>query len=310
MIACTHISLAQYSGVLLSARSTQLTWEDFSTFQHRTATLTFPPLSSRFTPSLSSGAVPPAAVLWASASTMNDKLELPSKLLSLPNELWHHIMSSTQIAENPIRGFAALANKERSLSLRNASLAHRILQPFAQEELLRILHIDSHDSLWMLLETLEGSDRLAGYAKRMVAIRLIRNDNKCYFNVILDDGILKRLSKLCTNVRELDVYAVNRFNLSEVSKSLVTLRPHLIPADSVLCSLLHKVTPSLCGRNRVGGYAKTAFSPISGGDRLWWNRLGRKHHRFGPTSLVPLSGSTPSPPSSLSLYPHGPSACS
>jgi hypothetical protein len=88
-----------------------------------------------------------------------ESIKHPSKLLSLPNELWHHIMSSTKVAENATWGYpAGRANKERSLSLRNASLAHRILQSFAQEELLSVMDIQSNESLEMLLEVLRGSD--------------------------------------------------------------------------------------------------------------------------------------------------------
>jgi hypothetical protein len=146
-------------------------------------------------------------------STMNDKSKLPSKLLDLPNELWHHIMSSDRKPRfgDDSHFKSGYVNRARYRSLRNTSLAHRILQPFAQEELLSVLEILANESLDMLLTTLEGSDRLASYAKRTEKINLIVDDEK------IEDGVLSRLARLCPNVHEIHSTNVS-IDLSGISE--------------------------------------------------------------------------------------------
>jgi hypothetical protein len=95
---------------------------------------------------------------------MNEEIK-PSSLLSLPPELWHQIMRTTD---------DCLKDNEYTYpTLRHAALAHRILQPYAQEELLRMLVVNSQRRLITLIESLEGSSRLAEYAKRTELISLL-----------------------------------------------------------------------------------------------------------------------------------------
>ncbi len=65
----------------------------------------------------------------------------------------------------------------------------------------------------MLLETLEGSDRLAEYAKRTEVI-------KVYDIGTLEVGLLKRLSEFCPNVHQLCVkdFTILNIHFFEISK--------------------------------------------------------------------------------------------
>ncbi len=85
----------------------------------------------------------------------------PPPLLSLPNELWHLIMTAVYQCEafNGVTTWEEV--RQRHQTLRHAALAHRILQPYAQEELLRIVSITSEEQLINLVELLKGSSRLA-----------------------------------------------------------------------------------------------------------------------------------------------------
>jgi hypothetical protein len=109
--------------------------------------------------------------------------------------------------------------------LRNVSLAHRILQPFAQEELLRVVDIKSNKSLGMLLEVLRGSDRLAFYAKGTKEIRL------CDLGNTREDAMLNRLSEFCPNVDQILVCEMD-INLSGISESPALLALCLNPTHS------------------------------------------------------------------------------
>jgi hypothetical protein len=91
---------------------------------------------------------------------MNEETK-PSILLSLPRELWHQIMRATEVDE------------DANYTLRDAALAHRTLQPYAQEELLRMVFVTSEERLITLVKALVGSSRLAEYAKRTELISLL-----------------------------------------------------------------------------------------------------------------------------------------
>jgi hypothetical protein len=140
----------------------------------------------------------------------------PSILLSLPPELWHDIMRTTQNWIHPDQYFSA-EHIERRQTLLNAALAHRILQPYAQEELLRILFVSSEVQLNTLMKALEGSSRLAGYAKRTEVIQL--------FSIMEDEGeglneLLMTLFDECCNSKTLDMEH-SKVRLSTISKSSV-----------------------------------------------------------------------------------------
>jgi hypothetical protein len=103
---------------------------------------------------------------------------------------------------------------ERYQTLRHAALAHRILQPFAQEELLRILSIRSEEQLITMVELLQGSSRLAEYAKRTEAIEL---------HWMEDEGeglneLVTSLFEMCCNTKTL-YFEDMHLRLSSISKS-------------------------------------------------------------------------------------------
>jgi hypothetical protein len=136
----------------------------------------------------------------------------PSILLCLPPELWHHIMIAVRRCESP-HGIATWQEEEqRQETLRNAALAHRTLQPYAQEELLRILSIRSEEQLITLVASLEGSSQLAGYAKRTEVIAL---------SAMVDEGevneLLTTLCEMCCNTKTLYLEPIY-LRLSTISK--------------------------------------------------------------------------------------------
>jgi hypothetical protein len=144
---------------------------------------------------------------------MNDESK-PSILLSLPPELWHHIMKEVEHCKDTDGYSTAEEDVERYQTLRRAALAHRILRPFAQEELLRELAISSGDHLINLVELLKASSRLADYAKRTEVIDLYR----------LDEGVdpnqlLTTLFDECCNTKTLYFDEVD-MRLSTIGKSL------------------------------------------------------------------------------------------
>jgi hypothetical protein len=131
---------------------------------------------------------------------MNEETK-PSILLSLPPELWHQIMRTTEDDEDSY------------VTLRHAALAHRILQPYAQEELLRNVNIYSKD-LPRLVRSLQGSKRLAEYAKRTEYIYLMGNQK--------EEGGMNELQttlfEMCYNVKGVKVLE-HHLRLSSISKS-------------------------------------------------------------------------------------------
>ena len=138
----------------------------------------------------------------------------PSILLSLPPELWHHIMKEVKHCKDTDGYTTAEEDVERSQTLRYAALAHQILQPFAQEELLRELHIYSEEHLFNLAELLKGSSRLAEYAKGTEVIELWSLEDQ-------GEGLnelLMTIFKMCCNTKRLYFeYMAMRF--STIGKS-------------------------------------------------------------------------------------------
>jgi hypothetical protein len=129
---------------------------------------------------------------------MNEESK-PSILLSLPPELWHQIMKAVRRCEGLNGVTTWREDQQRRRILRNAASAHRILQPYAQEELLRILSVGSEKQLIALVEALEGSSRLAKYAKRTEFIELYS---------MMDEGeglneLLMTLFEMCCNTKTL-----------------------------------------------------------------------------------------------------------
>jgi hypothetical protein len=123
----------------------------------------------------------------------------------------------------------------------NAPLASRDLQP--QKELLSVLYIDTNEALSMFLETLEGSYRLASYAKKTESIYLMDMKEK------IEDGDLKRLLELCPNAYHMYLEGLTFFNLSGISKSLDQPASYENSAHSHhFSSLLYQVVPSHIGR--------------------------------------------------------------
>jgi hypothetical protein len=130
---------------------------------------------------------------------MNEESK-PSILLSLPPELWHHIMKSSRRCE-ALDGVSTWEeHKAGRRTLRNAASAHRILQPYAQEELLRILSVRSEKQVITLVESLKGSSRLAEYAKRMEIIELYYSEDE---GEGLNDLLLTTLFEMCCNTKTL-----------------------------------------------------------------------------------------------------------
>jgi hypothetical protein len=132
---------------------------------------------------------------------MNEETK-PSSLLSLPRELWHQIMRANEDYEYLYD------------TLLNAALAHRTLQPYAQEELLREIAISSEKQLIALVEALEGSSRLAEYAKRTEFMELCS---------MMDEGeglneLLMTLFKMCCNTKRLYFDHID-MRLSTIGKS-------------------------------------------------------------------------------------------
>jgi hypothetical protein len=118
---------------------------------------------------------------------MNEETK-PSSLLSLPPELWHQIMEANEDDEDSY------------YTLRHAALAHRTLQPYAQEELLRILIVRSEKQLIALVESLRGSRRLEEYAKRTesIELQLMRYDEGESQN-----ELITTLFRMCYNSKRL-----------------------------------------------------------------------------------------------------------
>ncbi len=143
----------------------------------------------------------------------------PSILLSLPPELWHDIMRTTQNWIHPDQYFSA-EHIERRQTLLNAALAHRILQPYAQEELLRTLSIRSKEQLITLVKALSGSSRLAEYAKGTEVIELWSLEDQ-------GEGLnelLMTIFKMCCNTKT-SYFGNMSLRLSTIGKSL---RPTLL----------------------------------------------------------------------------------
>jgi hypothetical protein len=136
----------------------------------------------------------------------------PSILLSLPPELWHHIMKAVRRCESSNGVTTWQEDQPRYQTLRNAALAHRILQPYAQEELLRTLSIRSKEQLITMVELLQGSSRLAEYAKRTEVIAL---------SAMVDEGevneLLTTLCEMCCNTKTLCLEPIY-LRLSTISK--------------------------------------------------------------------------------------------
>jgi hypothetical protein len=89
--------------------------------------------------------------------------------------------------------------QQRLHTLLDAALAHRILQPYAQEELLRIMSITSEEQLIILVESLKGSSRLEEYAKRTEIIELHYLEDEWEG---LND-LLTTLFEMCCNTKSL-----------------------------------------------------------------------------------------------------------
>lgn len=123
------------------------------------------------------------------------------------------------MGSNRSYGFSLPKKRARYQTLRNASLSHRILQPFAQEELLSY-HIEKDESLRTLLEALDGSDRLASYAQRTEEIGL------WFVGNTMQDGLLSRLSEFCPSVRQMRLQHCD-IDLCEISKLFDQLAPDL-----------------------------------------------------------------------------------
>jgi hypothetical protein len=136
----------------------------------------------------------------------------PSILLSLPPELWHLVMKAVREC-GAWDGGIVLGPKQqiRQILLRAAS-AHRILRPYAQEELLRIVSITSQEQLITLVQLLKGSSRLEGYAKRTESIELFLEDEGG-----LND-LLTTLFEMCCNTKSLYFEQMD-MRLSTIGKS-------------------------------------------------------------------------------------------
>ncbi len=114
------------------------------------------------------------------------------KLLTLlPAELWHQIMKAARDWEK--------GDEAPRITLRNAALAHRILRPYAQEEILRIFWVSSEKQLIALVESLRGSPRLEEHAKKTEDIEL--------YNLANEGGrlneLLTTLFEMCCNTKTL-----------------------------------------------------------------------------------------------------------
>jgi hypothetical protein len=144
---------------------------------------------------------------------MNEESK-PSILLSLPAELWHLIMKVVQNCDYP-DGYFSGQHIERRQTLLNAALAHRILQPYAQEELLREIAISSEKQLIALVELLRGSWRLAEYAKRTEVIQLYYLANGAEEGL---NELLMTLFKMCCNTKRLYFHHID-MRLSTIGKS-------------------------------------------------------------------------------------------
>jgi hypothetical protein len=139
---------------------------------------------------------------------MNEETK-PSILLSLPPELWHQIMRATDDCHED--------DDYIYVTLRHAALAHRILQPYAQEELLRTLSVGSEEQLITLVESLRGSRRLEEYAKRTESIELYLMEGKG-----LKWGEGERLNELVTTVFDM-CYNSKRFHFQNMEMRLSTI---------------------------------------------------------------------------------------
>jgi hypothetical protein len=144
---------------------------------------------------------------------MNDESK-PSILLSLPPELWHHIMKEVKHCKNTDGYITSDEDAERSQTLRHAALAHRILQPYAQEELLRELHLLSEEHLFTLAELLKGSSQLAEYAKRTEVIELYSMEDQGGEGL---NELLTSLFEMCCNTKTLCLQNMH-LRLSAISK--------------------------------------------------------------------------------------------
>jgi hypothetical protein len=129
----------------------------------------------------------------------------PSILLSLPPELWHHIMKAAR---------DHVVDEAKYKTLPNAALAHRILRPYAQEELLRDLYLKSKEKLIALVKALKGSSQLAEYAKRTEVVSI---------DSMMDEGeglneLLATLFEMCCNTKSLCLQYMP-LRLSTIGKS-------------------------------------------------------------------------------------------
>ncbi len=147
----------------------------------------------------------------------------PSILLSLPPELWHHIMKEVQHCKDTDGSTTAEEDVERYQTLRRAALAHRILRPFAQEELLRELHLLSKGRLRLLFRSLAGSSQLAGYAQRTEFVHIFEKDEDRKEG--MPDELLGKLPEMCCHVKGL--YVQN-------SPVLLSVIGRLIPSESAI----------------------------------------------------------------------------
>jgi hypothetical protein len=97
--------------------------------------------------------------------------------------------------------------KWRRQILQNAALAHRILQPYAQEELLRIFAVRSEKQLIALVESLRGSRRLEEHAKKTEVIKISSST----------EHLLLGLFQMCCNAKTLTT-SRNKLKLSTIGK--------------------------------------------------------------------------------------------
>jgi hypothetical protein len=143
---------------------------------------------------------------------MNEESK-PSILLSLPPELWHHIMKAVRQCVG-VTGYLE-EDEEGYQNLLNAALAHRTLQPYAQEELIRMLSVESKEQLITLVKVLKGSSRLAEYAKRTEVIELLPRKNEGEEGL---NELSTTLFEMCCNTKRLYFeYMAMRF--STIGKS-------------------------------------------------------------------------------------------
>jgi Leucine-rich repeat (LRR) protein len=153
------------------------------------------------------------------AASTQLKIEDESKpvwKLSFLRGLWlWHLITSLMRNDEDIYARDHLLRYQPPLNA--PAVASQDLQP--QKELLSVLYIDTNEALSMFLETLEGSYRLASYAKKTESIYLGGMKEK------IEDGNLQRLSELCPNVHHMNLEVLT-FDLAGISKLLLISLRH------------------------------------------------------------------------------------